>query len=66
MSARRLDAMRGRPEHRDEYGDGRAGAHLPGADTHALPGDREWNSNDAPPVTGYAVTSSVERFDVEI
>jgi hypothetical protein len=66
MSARCLDAMRGRPEHRNEYGERRASAHLPGTDTHALPGDREWNSNHATSVPGNAVTGRVERFDLEI
>jgi hypothetical protein len=66
MSARRLDAMRGRPEHGNENGDHGAGAHRPAANAHVFSRDSEWNSHHAPSVTGNAVTGGVEREDLDV
>lgn len=66
MNARRLNSIRGRPEHRNEYSDHRAGAHRPGTNAHALPGNGEWNGHHSPSVTGNAVTGGVERFNLEV
>jgi hypothetical protein len=66
MSARRLNAMRRRPEHGHENGDRGTGAHRPATNAHVFSRDGEWNSHHPSSVTGNPVTGGVEREDLDV